>query len=289
MESGREALEAKRYAEAVPALTEACQLMPNDETARNLLSQAKEAKRKFDHAQAMIAGREASMAKNYQRAFDAFSEALQLMPGDKDATALRAEVEFPLRVEQGNAALEAKHFGKAVEAFTTATQLKPEDQASRLLLQRAQEAHRQLIKADYDRAMASGRDSLSAKTYEAAFHSFTQALTLMPGDEQAATLSQEAEFYMCLERGRKALERKEFGTAVGALERANQLRPEDEETAGHLQQAREVKSKHDAAVAAAKKKQDEDRKKAMAAAAAAAARQRDIVNQRVRRPPFGGR
>ena len=243
LQLGREALQAKRYDEAVTVLTEACRLMPEDDAALGLLSQAKEGKRQADYEKAMIHGRGALTANNYQAALAAFAEALELIPGDKEATALCAEVEFRQPMQQGSAAMEGKRYDEAVKAFAAATQLRPEDQAIRNLLQQAQEALRQQIKAEYDQAMSAGRESLNAKNYQAALDSFTQALRLVPGDEKATTLSTEAEFNVHWERGRKAFEAKQLDVAVAALETAARLRPDDKGTSDLLQQVRDAKQK----------------------------------------------
>lgn len=190
---GREALEAKLYEEAVTALTESASLLPLDDTTRRLLKQAQEAKRQADYEKAMARGREALTARNYEAASAAFSEALQRIPGDQQATALRAEAEFPLRMQQGRTALEGKRFAAAEKAFAAANQLKPEDPDCRALPQQAQGAHREQVKAEYDRAMTTGRNCLNARSYLAAFESFTQALRLVPGDDAAIRAFRDAE------------------------------------------------------------------------------------------------
>lgn len=139
-------------------------------------------------------------------------------------------------MQQGGNALEGKRYADAIKA---AIQLRGDDQACRDLLERAEEAQRRQVKADFARAMTAGQENMDAKKYDAAFASFTQALSLMPGDEQVASLCKEAEFQACAERGQKALATRSFGAAVTNLQRAASLKPADKAVAALLQQARD--------------------------------------------------
>jgi tetratricopeptide (TPR) repeat protein len=183
LQKGRDALQAKRLDEAVQTLTAATKLMPSDAASQDLLRQALKAQsdakrttdqaaadaaaqkqRKADYDRAVSAGQTALKNKNYQSAVTAYTEALRIMPGDKDATALLKQAE-KLR-DDSKTAQDAEAKRKAEEA-------KRRD--------------------DYARLMNAGRTALAGKNYDQAIQSFTAAATLMPGDQAAAAALKEAE------------------------------------------------------------------------------------------------
>jgi tetratricopeptide (TPR) repeat protein len=90
-------------------------------------------KRKADYEKAMSRGREARTAKNQKEAIDAFTTALDAIPGDREATALLLD----LLLEQGDTAMAAKRYKDAVVAFTAARKLAPKDERIRKKLDEA--------------------------------------------------------------------------------------------------------------------------------------------------------
>jgi tetratricopeptide (TPR) repeat protein len=245
LKKGRDALAAKRYDDAVQALAAANQLLPDDAAARDLLRQAEKARtdakaaatdkeqkqRKADYDLAMSAGKDALQKKNYPAAVNSYTEALRLMPGDKDATDLlksaekaltdiqaaadaekKKRTDYDAAMKAGRTALAAKKYDDAIKAFTDAGKLMPGDREAASLLKDAQAAKTAVSDAeakrkaeegkkrdDFAKLMTSGQAALTGKKYDDAIRAFTDALKVMPGDKDAtkglndARQAQEAE------------------------------------------------------------------------------------------------
>jgi tetratricopeptide (TPR) repeat protein len=154
VQRGHEAVEGKRYAEAVEALTTASKKLPDDQECRQALRQEVEACRK----PAIAAGRSALEAKKYEEASKLLTGVLRLAPDDKEATALWKEAEFHVLMERGRKALDAKRYGEAVTALEAATRLKPDDATVRDLLRQARpetlkaalKARREVAQKEFD-------------------------------------------------------------------------------------------------------------------------------------------
>jgi tetratricopeptide (TPR) repeat protein len=168
------------------------------ETKRN----AGEVKKRDDSARLMAAGRNALAAKKYDEAINSFTEALKLLPGDKDATrgladarqALEAEkkqktaTDYDNALRAGRAALAAKKYDDAIKAFTEAGKILPGDRDAAALLKDAQNAKDAEAKKndDFTKLMAAARNAMGAKKYDDAIKAYTDALKVMPGDKDAA-------------------------------------------------------------------------------------------------------
>ncbi len=145
----------KKYAEAIKAYDAALAQMPKDPAATKeradaarLLGEASKPKtappppakgakdRQEDYQLALSAGRAAMKNKNYSGAVNAYNEALRLMPGDKAATAERAEAIkgrdalYDAWVKKGQEAMKAKKYADAAKAYDEALKLKPGDAAA---------------------------------------------------------------------------------------------------------------------------------------------------------------
>jgi tetratricopeptide (TPR) repeat protein len=151
---GQAALAAGRLEEAEDCFTKAVEIMPEDESSkvllRDCLQKAKDAKQNqldADYQRAMSDGREGLKNKGYQRARDAFTEALRLKDGDKEATALRKKAEFLVLPQRGHEAVAAKRYEEAVDAFTAANQRHPDDPECREFLQQEVKACRKQVMA----------------------------------------------------------------------------------------------------------------------------------------------
>src|SRR5262249_453348 len=101
-------------------------------------------------------GQTAMAAKRYAEAITAYTEALELIPGDAAAT-------------------------KALRAATAAQDAARAD------------AEKQKRTADYQAAIKAGRDALAAKRYDDAIKAFADAGRLQPGDPTAAALLKDAQ------------------------------------------------------------------------------------------------
>jgi tetratricopeptide (TPR) repeat protein len=148
----------KKYAEAIKAYDAALAQMPKDPAATKeradaarLLAEAakpkmppppppatsaKDKQKEEDYKLALSAGRAALKNKNYLGAVNAYNEALRLLPGDKAATAERAEAMkgrdalYDAWVKKGQEAMKAKKYADAAKAYDEALKLKPGDAAA---------------------------------------------------------------------------------------------------------------------------------------------------------------
>jgi tetratricopeptide (TPR) repeat protein len=224
MGAGKDAMQKKNYQAAVNSYKEALRLMPGDKDAADLLKAAEkgladaktaadaEKKKQADFDAALRSGSAALAAKKYDDAIRAYTEALKLKPGDKDATAglnnakqaqdadkkkQKTAADYDNAIRAGKAALAAKKYDDAIKAFTEAGQLQPGDRDAAALLKDAQnakaagdaEAKRKADEAkkqdEFARLMAAGQAAAGAKKYDDAIKAYTDALKLMPGDREA--------------------------------------------------------------------------------------------------------
>ena len=212
--SGKEALNAKKFPEALKALSSATTLMPDNKEAQDLLRRAQtEANQAADTAAkdktllanyqtAVSAGQKALQTKNYKEAIQSFQQALKLMPNDMNALKLlqqaqdaqslgaKTEANFEKALDAGQAALTGKKYAEAVKALTEATKLDPNDARARKLLQQAQQgladANQQAtILAGYQKAMTTGQQAMNAKRFPDAVIAYKDALKWIPDDQKA--------------------------------------------------------------------------------------------------------
>jgi tetratricopeptide (TPR) repeat protein len=220
--AGKDALNAKRYPEALKALSSATTLMPENKEAQDLFRSAQTESRLADEAiandktqlanyqMALNDGQKALQTKSYDQAIKSFQQALKLMPNDASAlkllqqaqdaqgAAAAAAASFQKAMEAGQAALTKMNFAAAVKSFSDAVKLDPNDARARQLLQKAQQAladaERQArALANYQKAMSAGQTAMTAKRYADAVTAFKEALRLAPNDQKAQTQLQAAQ------------------------------------------------------------------------------------------------
>jgi hypothetical protein len=158
--TGRSALGNGQHDAAAKAFGEAHALAPKDPAVVKALqdldaakasaaAQTDRKKREADYQAAMKSGRDAYTAKRFDDAVRAFGDALRLMPGDRDATALQQQAtkarddakaaadaeakrkaEFTRLMNQGQTAMAAKRYAEAVRAYGDALKQQPGDAAA---------------------------------------------------------------------------------------------------------------------------------------------------------------
>jgi tetratricopeptide (TPR) repeat protein len=138
----------KKFADAIKAYDQALIAKPGDAAAIKGKKEAGDAakkpaapvkdpkakQREEDYKLALSAARAAMKNRNYQGAVNAYNEALRLMPGDKTATAERAEAvklqtqaAYDGWMKKGQEAMKAKKYADAVKAYDEALKLRPGD------------------------------------------------------------------------------------------------------------------------------------------------------------------
>lgn len=175
IQTGKAALAASKFDDAVRAFTEAGALVPDNTAARDLLQQALKAR---DDAKGTTdAALKAKLAEQQK------AEKLK----DLLTTVRDAFKDKQLRLAE-------KALGDAVRLAPE----HPEVKAAQTQLQQLQkEADTETAKAktlaDYRDAIAQGQKALADKKYDAAINAFTAATKLVPGDPAATKLIQQAE------------------------------------------------------------------------------------------------
>jgi tetratricopeptide (TPR) repeat protein len=158
IKAGREALTAKKYADAIKAFTEAGKVMPGDKDAATLLKQAQQAqtdaqaaadaeakkkkeeeKRNADFAKLMDQAQTQMAAKKYSDAVSTYNDALKLKPGDAKASSALKNAEFQQHMAEGQRLLNAKKFSDAASEFQEALKLFPDDANAKALLKKAKD------------------------------------------------------------------------------------------------------------------------------------------------------
>jgi tetratricopeptide (TPR) repeat protein len=276
--TAKDALNAKRYPEALKALAGATTLMPNSKEAQDLRRRAEiesaplmsnDQARTVNYRAALSAGQKALQSKNYDAAITSFQQALKWMPNDptavtglqqaKDAVipTAKTSTDFQKAMDAGQKAMTAKTYKQAVQAYADATLLNPTDATAKQKFQQAQQAladanQRETLVANYQKAMTVGQKALQSKSYDAAITSFQQALKLMPNDPTAVTGLQQArdavnlaaktstDFQKAMDAGQKAMTAKTFKQAVQAYADATRLNPTDATAKQRLQQAQQA-------------------------------------------------
>lgn len=229
LDAGRAHLAAGRHDEAAKVLAEVQRLAPEDPAVRQLaadLARANAAagdagmlkKRQADYQLAMDAGRKAVSARNYAGAVNAFSEALRLMPGDRDATAL---LEAAKRLRDAPPVPVPAPTPSKPPMPPGPPKPPPPDP-----------------RAEYARAMQAGAAFDKAKRYADAVNAYRQALRWQPGDAKATATLKPAEYLMHLDEGEKLLTARKFADAAKEFEEALKLYPDSKDARALLQKAR---------------------------------------------------
>ncbi len=277
MRTGRAALAAKQFDEAIKAFTDAGKLLPGDRDAATSLMEAQnakaaldteakrkaeEAKKREDFAKLLAAGHTALASKKYDDAIKAFTDALKLMPGDKDATrglndARQAQQEadkkkktaadYDNALRAGKAALAAKKYDEAVRAFTEALRLMPGDREATKGLNEARQAAdaakapRPDARAEYTKHMQAGANADRQGKYSEAIAAYREALKLLPKDAKATEALKMAEFNLHLSTGKKLHAEKKYNEAAKEYEEALKIILDEPRAKDGLKRAKEGK------------------------------------------------
>jgi tetratricopeptide (TPR) repeat protein len=253
------------------------------EEERNQLAQEREKLaqegKKLDYRRVMARAETALSKSQYSDAEKLFQEALDLMPGDKDAmrglveakAALAAtkkvgESEEQTRAEVARLLDEArkasadKQYATAVQKLTSARLLAPSNRSVLDALEEAQKAldsatDEKAKLAEFKQHMEAGKAALTAERFADAVKEYTAALGLMPDDLEAKQGQKQAEnkllaladkdkrqkaFDDLLDQARKAQGAKRFKDAARAAEAALRIVPEDRDAMRMLRTAKDA-------------------------------------------------
>ncbi|MCI0641674.1 MAG: hypothetical protein L0Y72_25985 [Gemmataceae bacterium] len=191
-------------------------------------------------------------------------------------------------LQAGNAAIAAQKYQDAVDDLSKAKKLAPDNLEVLTALVKAEQARDKAVadsvrkneekerQANFQRFVKSGQENLTAKQYDAAVLSLTEALKLNPADATAKDLlaraqkgqqstvadakakeesAKKAEAYQKLfTEGRRALDTKRYDDAIMAFSQAQKILPGDKASQDFLKDAQAKKQQALDAVAAEAKK-----------------------------------
>lgn len=259
VQEASEAMTAKKYAEAVSALTKALKLFPDDKGSQKSLKAAKLALAgsKEAYAELMELAQVAMTARRFEEAHRLYTQALDFKPGDMTATegqkaaaeALEniraARAAYARFMRQGSDAMMLRRFADAAMAFKEALRVMPGDPtAARGLL----DAQAGLVVAgpgpganDYTAVMTAGTAALRTRQYADAVRIFGDALKLRPGDPDAINGLRQAKYGQAMADGQKALLARRAQDAIMFFEAALKEAPGDLAASAALRQAKALK------------------------------------------------
>jgi tetratricopeptide (TPR) repeat protein len=265
--AGKDALNSKRYAEALKALSSATTLMPDSKEAQDLFRRAQTEARLAEEAAAndktrlanyqaaLNDGQKALQSKNYDSAIKSFQQALKLMPNDagalklvqqaQDAQSLAATTaaNFQKALDAGQKAMTAKRFKDAVTAFKDALKWMPGDQKAQTQLQAAQQAlagadQQAKALANYQKAMQKGAAAEKDKKYAEAVKAYEEALKLRQNDADALAGRNRNQFSLNLAQGQQHLDNAMWMAAQNEFEAALRIFPNNDQAKKLLQKAK---------------------------------------------------
>ena len=258
------------------------QASEEDEKQKKLDAQQKkidDGLKKLEYARLVAKGEEALRKQQFAEAEEAFSKALDILPGDGDAlkglVTARASIasakkttdddgkrqaEIDRLVDDAKKASADKQFAQAVRLLESARSIGPTNRAvldALSIAQAALDADQTQKKnlADFRKLMDAAKAALLAERFPDAVRDFQAAVRLMPDDLEAQQGVKQAEaklagiadkekrqqaFDIFLDRGRKAHSANRFNDAVAALESALRLIPDEREAARLLRGSQEA-------------------------------------------------
>lgn len=203
VKSGRAALLARKFDEAIKDFTEALRLKSDDKAVQTLLKEAQTGKageatqvqavKKQQYNQQMNQGQAAMTAKRFAEAVNHFSEALKLIPNDPAATQARTDAvkalnapkppplpnpmggDYASHMTSGGALEKQRKWGEAIQAYQAALKLMPGDARAAAGLKSAQIGSHL---AEADKALVTRKTQDAIKAYE-------EVLKLDPTNMQA--------------------------------------------------------------------------------------------------------
>jgi tetratricopeptide (TPR) repeat protein len=267
---GKDALAAKKPAEAVRAFQAALLLMPGEEAVTGLADARaaldkddREKQRLANYRAHMDAGKAALVAQRFPDAQREFIAAQGFIPGDDAAIKGQRQAEDELKniqdrekrkaafkdqLDRARAALRAGRFDEAVAAANQALHLFPNDPEAKQVQRDAKLAWA-TARSQYDDLMTRANAALQLQGFEEAIRLYAEALRLFPGDDAATLASQQASqmalalvarqaaYNRSMDAGAQALRDRRFGDAVTEFREALRLVPNDPAAARGLRDA----------------------------------------------------
>jgi tetratricopeptide (TPR) repeat protein len=254
MKQAGNAMDNKRYKEAVDKYQAARKIEPNDQDAKDGLTQARKAfaRARGQYAQLMAAGQAAANAMRANEAVQDFQAALQLFPGDDAATlalqnaqqlvgnVVGTQALYDLCMIQGNRLFQAKRYGDAALAYWEALQLVPWDlDAAQGLIdsQNALNTVTVAAQSKYNQQMQAAAAAYARGRYSDAITILNSVLQAYPNDPKAQSALQQSQYKLHMVTGARYYAAGQYANAVTEFKAALTAAPGDGAALRALQQA----------------------------------------------------
>ncbi len=209
-----------------------------------------------DYSLAMGAGKAAVRKGDYPGAINSYTEALRILPGDKEAaSALQSAQQIKaagdagakLKADQAKQQADADAKMKADEAKRQADAARLATQAKAATADKmkhdaenaaAAEAARKTTETKVAGLMTQGQTALTARKYGDAIKAYSDALQLKPGDPKAAAGLHSAEFSAHMAQGQALGAAKKFADAAKEYDAALTIFPDNPDAKAALKRAK---------------------------------------------------
>ena len=255
LETAREMIEQHRYSAAVAESEAAIGIMPEDDSARRMLDEAKGLQDELDGHKSRA--QEFIQQSAYEAARDELRAALALRPEDKGLT--RAIMLIPKKIierdirraiEAGNEFVEATEFQEAAESYDKALALAPSNEPVAQAVARAKRRLKHRCEVFIQESVVTAAKHVDAREFEPAIKLLEQVLALQPEHAEAKRLfglasqaegTRRTEAVDSLLAEADAYERrKRYEIALARLQAAHELLPSRRDILERLRVVKEL-------------------------------------------------
>jgi len=271
LKAGREKEQNADLSGAQAAFNEALAIIPNEPQALEALKRVEakmaEAQRQEDAYNTLIGGGDdAFAAKNYTQSIEAYTQALEIKPGEAYPTeqiakaneamaaekaAAEKQAQYDAELATADAAFEAKDWDKATNSYNTALGILPGETYPQEQLAKIAAAKEAAAKQQEQVAalIQQGSEKVGVQQFDAGIALFNEALGLDPSNaeipglienaqQQKSAFEQEQEaerqYNEAVAEGESLLEKEDFDNATAAFNKALFHKPEDAYAAGRI-------------------------------------------------------
>lgn len=229
---GDNLLKNEKYAEAVLQYEAALKLYPNNIAVKDKYQDAKNKKEAYDtkvseYNNFKTQGLEFTLRKRYSEAIDAYQQALELFPNDKEIpsfiTELQAKLDvserYQAKITNADELYEDRSYVEAKTAYEEALTVIPDDSYALGMIDRIDEIinspeYKQIqndkakLDRDFENNMSKGENAEAASNYTLALSYYDKALEIKPNNADALAKKKNAEdMILYQEQQRKEQER----------------------------------------------------------------------------------
>ena len=229
---GDKLMKSEKYAEAVMQYESALKLYPNNSAVKEKYQNAKNQKETYntkisEFERLNAQGQEFTLRKRYAEAIDAYQQALQLFPNDKELPNIIKDLQtkkdisdrYEAKINEADALYEDQSYAEAKAAYQAALTVIPDDSYASGMIARVDEivnspeykkiqSDKAKLDNDFANFMHKGENAEGIKNYELALSFYVNALELKPNNAEALAKKKNAEdMILYLEQQRKEQER----------------------------------------------------------------------------------